>query len=93
MVNNDNKSTIVYKLGGMKKPSNTFKQRLLLKMYNAPILNKIKCIKRALYKEFNLPMTTSIGKGFYCSAPYTSDRRKCRIRQYKNYSLCTDYNR
>lgn len=69
MVNNDNKSTIVYKLGGMKRPSNTFKQRLLLKMYNAPILNKIKCIKRALYKEFNLPMTTSIGKGFYCSAP------------------------
>lgn len=59
----------IYKRGGVKRPSNTFKQRLLLKMYSAPILNKMKCIKRALCKEFNLPMTTSINKGFYCSAP------------------------
>ena len=58
----------IYKLGGAKRPSNTFKQRLLLRMYSAPILNKMKWVKHALYKEFNLPLSTSISKGFYCSA-------------------------
>lgn len=38
-------------------------------MNNAPFLNKMKCVKKALCKEFNLPMTTSINKGFYCSVP------------------------
>ena len=56
------------KQGGVRRPSNTLKQRLLLKMYSAPILNKMKWVKRALCKEFNLPLSTSISKGFYCSA-------------------------
>lgn len=59
----------IYKLGGAKRPKNTFKQRLLLRMYSVPILNRMKWVKRALYKEFNLPLSTSINKGFYCSAP------------------------
>lgn len=61
-------SVKVYKLGN-KRPSNTFKQKLLLKMYSAPILNRMKWVKQALYKEFHLPLSTSISKGFYCSAP------------------------
>ena len=59
----------IYKSGGAKRPSNTFKQRLLLKMYSAPILNKMRWVKKALCKEFNMPLSTSISKGFYCSAP------------------------
>ena len=38
-------------------------------MYSAPILNRMKWVKQALYKEFHLPLSTSISKGFYCSAP------------------------
>lgn len=37
-------SVKVYKLGN-KRPSNTFKQKLLLKMYSAPILNRMKWVK------------------------------------------------
>lgn len=65
----ENEKVEIYKLGGAKRPSNTFKQRLLLKMYSAPILNKMKWVKHALCKEFNLPLSTSINKGFYCSSP------------------------
>ena len=59
----------IYKSGGARRPSNTFKQRLLLKMYSAPILNKMRWVKKALCKEYNMPLSTSISKGFYCSAP------------------------
>lgn len=60
---------IVYKLGEAKRPNNTLKQKLLLKLYSLPFLNKIERIKKLLCKTYNIPLTTSISKGFYCSAP------------------------
>ena len=38
-------------------------------MYSAPILNKMRWVKKSLCKEYNMPLSTSISKGFYCSAP------------------------
>lgn len=60
---------IIYPLGEKQRPGNTLKQRILLKLYSISFINKIKWIKHQLYKEFNLPPSTSISKGFFCSAP------------------------
>lgn len=60
---------IVYKLGETKRPTNSFKQKLLFKLYSLPFFNKIERIKKLLCKTYNIPISTSISKGFYCSAP------------------------
>ncbi|WP_295913167.1 DapH/DapD/GlmU-related protein [uncultured Alistipes sp.] len=65
-------SPIIYKIGGGGRPSNSFKQRLLLKLYSLPIIHRIKWFRQLLLKEFKLPQTTSIMPGFYCSAPLLS---------------------
>lgn len=62
----------IYKIGERKRPSNNFKQRLLLKLFNTPFIHKLSWIKKTLYKEFNLPSTTAISQGFYCSTPNLS---------------------
>lgn len=61
-----------YKPGGDNRPTNHFKQKIWLKLYSIPFLNKSKIIKKQLCKAFNLPYSTSIAKGFYCSAPNIS---------------------
>ena len=33
------------------------------------VFNKIKIVKCLLCKAYNIPLSTSINKGFYCSAP------------------------
>lgn len=65
----ENNNIKIYKIGGVKRPVNSFKQKLALKLYSTPVFNKFKWVKKYLCKEFNLPLTTSISKGFYCSAP------------------------
>lgn len=54
------------------RPHNNFRQRLLLRLFNTPFINKFKWIRKMLYKEFNLPQSTTISQGFYCSAPNIS---------------------
>lgn len=49
--------------------TNSFKHKLLLKSYSMPFFNKIKIVKCLLCKAYNIPLSTSINKGFYCSAP------------------------
>ncbi len=58
----ENKKVKIYKLGGVKRPSNNFKQRLLLKMNNAPFLNKYhnNNIKRWKTTSIFLVMTVTI---------------------------------
>ena len=58
---------IQYKLGERKRPVNTFKQKLLLRLCKIPLVNSV--FKRLFLKAYNLPMTTSFNIGFHCSAP------------------------
>lgn len=51
----------------MPRPGNSKKIRLLFKLHRLPVIHK--WVKRALLKALNLPMTTAINEGFYCSAP------------------------
>ena len=60
---------LIYKLGDTPRPSNSLKQRLLLKLYNFPLLHRSRFIKTIFYKEFNFPPSTEVSRGFYCSAP------------------------
>lgn len=58
---------IIYKIGGRKRPHNSFYIRLLFKMYAKPIIHRI--VKNYLLKALRLPLSTSISQGFYVSAP------------------------
>lgn len=59
--------TYIYKLGGVKRPSNTKYLRLLY------ILNKMPMVhgwaNKKLKHILGLPVSTAINKGFWCSAP------------------------
>lgn len=57
----------VYKGHHKYKNSNSKIQKLLLILLNIPILNKISM--SFFKKAFNMPASTSVAKGFYCSAP------------------------
>ncbi len=59
----------IYKIGGGKRPFLTRKQKILLKLKSAPFFNSMKWVHNMLCDEFKIPRSTSIGKGFYCSAP------------------------
>jgi len=58
----------LYNAKRRKLPVTSSKIRLLLKLQSLPGLNRIKLIKRLLYKALNLPLSTTIGPGFYCSS-------------------------
>lgn len=60
---------IIYEIGQLKRPSNSIKTRLFLKLNTIPFIGNNKYIKRALCRAFKLPLTTSFNEGFYCSAP------------------------
>lgn len=60
---------IIYKIGGDNRPSNNLKQKIWLKIYSLPFFNKMNFVKNKLCKAFGIPSSTSISKGFYCSAP------------------------
>jgi maltose O-acetyltransferase len=60
---------IIYEIGQLKRPSNLKKTQLLLNLNSLPFIRNSKYIKRALYRAFKLPLSTSFNKGFYCSAP------------------------
>ena len=62
-------SKIIYKIPGIKRPSNGLKQKIWIKLYSLPFFNKICFVRKNLCKSFGLPYSTSICKGFYCSAP------------------------
>lgn len=63
------KEEIIYILGERPRPHNNFKQKIALKIIKLPILNKFRTVKKYLCHQFNLPLTTSFNKGFYCSSP------------------------
>lgn len=56
----------IYKLGG-KRPHNSRKARILLILHRLPFIHNF--IRKALLKSFDLPLSTSINQGFYCSSP------------------------
>lgn len=58
---------IVYKLGGVKRPSNTKKLRLLYNLNKLPIFHKF--VSKQIKKELNLPASVAFNQGFYSSAP------------------------
>lgn len=63
----DSKDVKIFKRGGVKRPSNSKKIRLLFELHRMPVIHKF--VKKHLLKALGLPMTTAINQGFYCSAP------------------------
>lgn len=61
--------TIYYNLKSNPRPTNGYKQRLLLNLNSISIIRNIPFIKSMIFRAFNLPKSTSINKGFYCSVP------------------------
>lgn len=59
-----------FKIGGAKRPSNGRKLRLLFILHHIPLVHKL--VRKPLLKALNLPNTTAINQGFYCSAPNIS---------------------
>lgn len=60
---------IVYKIGGLRRPSNSKVESFVLKLNKIPIIRNFGFVKRLVCKSFNLPSTTTFNDGFYCSAP------------------------
>lgn len=52
---------------GISKKDNSKIQRLLILLLNVPIIHKI--LMRFFKKSYGIPASTSLAKGFYCSAP------------------------
>jgi len=59
---------IVYKIGGLKRPSVTKKQRLLLKLNKIPFVRNLQFIRSVFCRNFNLPLSVSYNKRFFSSA-------------------------
>lgn len=60
---------IVYKIGELKRPTNSRKERFVLKLNRIPLIRNLGFIKQLVCKSFNLPLTSTFNAGFYCSAP------------------------
>lgn len=59
---------IVFKLNGLKRPSNSLKARVLLFINKIPVVRKFSFIKKIICKTFKMPLTTSFNSSFYCSS-------------------------
>jgi len=59
--------TYIFKAGQTPLPRIRKITRLLLKLNAIPVVRHIGFIKKALYKAFNFPLSTSINPGFFCS--------------------------
>ena len=61
---------ILFKINGLKRPSNSLKARVLLFINKIPIVRNLGFIKKMLCKNFKMPLSTSFNSGFYCSSSY-----------------------
>jgi maltose O-acetyltransferase len=52
---------------GVRRPSNSKYQRILFKLLKMPIVQRY--VQTLLKRSYNLPPSTHINKGFYCTAP------------------------
>ncbi len=59
--------SIIYSLGGGKRPSNNKKIKLLFILHKLPVVHKM--VRKLLLKSLGIPLSTSINQNFYCSAP------------------------
>jgi maltose O-acetyltransferase len=60
---------IYFEIGGLVRPHNGKKERLLLMLNKLIIVRSFPFIKRLFCNGFNLPYTTSYSKDFFTSAP------------------------
>ena len=60
-------NTIVYKIGGGKRPANDKLLRLLFNLHRLPFIHKF--VSKKLKCRLRIPLSTAINQGFYCSAP------------------------
>lgn len=60
---------LVYKLGGITRPSNSRYVRLLLILNRLAWVRNLPFIRKSIYKAFKFPTSVSFNEGFYCSAP------------------------
>lgn len=60
-------NTIIYKIGGGKRPANDKRLRLLFNLHNLPLIHKF--VSKTLKRRLGIPLSTAISQGFYCSAP------------------------
>lgn len=61
--------TIKYKINGLARPRNSIKANIILKINGISLIRHIPYIKRAICKIFDMPLSTTFNKDFYCSAP------------------------
>ncbi len=61
--------TIIYTIPGLKRPRATFWQNMLQKLYCNTILHRFSLVKKLYCQAWNIQVSTSISKGFYCSSP------------------------
>ncbi len=58
---------IVYEIGGKGRPHLNRKMKIVMFLHNIPYVSAI--MGRIIRRYFNMPKTTSISPGFFCSAP------------------------
>ena len=61
-------NSILFKNGGLKRPVNNTKGRILLKLNKISVIRDFKFIKKLFCRSFNLPQSTSFNRDFYCSS-------------------------
>ena len=59
---------IVYKIGGLERPSNDLITRILLNLNGLPVFGSSPLVKWALRKKFKFPASVKFNKGFYSSS-------------------------
>ncbi|MDP5231639.1 MAG: maltose O-acetyltransferase [Cellulophaga sp.] len=57
---------IIYKIGGLPRPTNNLKSRILLLLNQIPFIRKL--FQNTIRKNFNLPQSTALKSGFYLSS-------------------------
>jgi len=60
---------IVFKQDGNERPTNNRIQAILFIVNRSWVLRKLDIFRRLFCKFYNIPLTTSFNKDFYCTAP------------------------
>ncbi|TDO19019.1 acyltransferase [Pedobacter duraquae] len=65
---NNNLGIEFYNLRHTSLPTLPGNVRLLLKFYSLPFVNKLGWLKKTICKKLNIPLSTQMGQGFYCTS-------------------------
>ncbi|CAM4100114.1 DapH/DapD/GlmU-related protein [Zobellia roscoffensis] len=60
---------IIFKIGGRKRPGFGSIKRKLLYLNKVPVVREIQFLRKWILKTYEIPLSTTINKDFYCSAP------------------------